>query len=109
MCGPSSPSDSLKRRLRSEERSLDDGLALVRGDLISIFSGTPPDIRSLAERHAVGDWRGRFARAGILPHGSGVFVRAKGQIARRLHPRDWWLVIAATPASEFPDELNPGL
>jgi len=57
----------------------------------------------------VDDWLGRFTKAGILPHGSGVFVRAKGQIARRLHPRDWWLVIAVTPASEFPDELNSGL
>ena len=57
----------------------------------------------------MGDWLGRFARAGILPHLSGVFVRAKGQIDRRPHPRDGWLVIAATLASEFPDELNPGL
>jgi len=56
----------------------------------------------------VDDWLGRFAKAGILPHGSGVFVRAKGQIARRLHPRDWWLVIAATLDSVFTDELNLG-
>lgn len=84
-------------------------LALARGDSISVFNGTLPDIRTLVERHAVGDWLGRFAKAGILPHESGVFVRAKGQIARRLYPRDWLLVTAVAPASEFLDDLNPGL
>jgi superfamily I DNA/RNA helicase len=57
-----------------------------RSDTISVFNGPPPDIRVLAnedeEIKAVGSWLEQQARAGVVPHEFGVFVRSAGQLDR---------------------------
>jgi superfamily I DNA/RNA helicase len=63
-----------------------DGNIENRSDTISVFNGPPPIIRVYAseteEIRAVGAWFREQAKAGVLPHEIGVFVRSAGQLAR---------------------------
>ncbi len=63
-----------------------DGNTEDRSDTVSVFNGPPPDIRTLtgedAEIKAVGAWIADQAKAGVLPHELGVFVRSAGQLDR---------------------------
>lgn len=63
-----------------------DGNTEDRSDTISVFNGTPPEIRVLkneaAEKAAVGDWMKKQSDAGVLPHECGVFVRSDRQLDR---------------------------
>ncbi len=63
-----------------------DGSSEDRSDTISVFNGQPPTIRSLQtedeEVKAVGNWITEHARAGVLPHEFGVFVRSAMQLDR---------------------------
>ena len=53
---------------------------------MSVFNGPPPTIQSLKsedeEIEAVGDWIAEHAKAGVLPHEFGVFVRSDAQLDR---------------------------
>jgi mRNA-degrading endonuclease RelE of RelBE toxin-antitoxin system len=57
-----------------------------RSDTISVFNGPPPTIQSFKsegeEAKAVGRWMAEQAKAGVLPHEFGVFVRSDAQIER---------------------------
>jgi superfamily I DNA/RNA helicase len=63
-----------------------DGNREDRGDTVSVFNGPPPTLRSLRseadEISAVGGWIAEQARAGVLPHEFGVFVRSEAQLDR---------------------------
>jgi mRNA-degrading endonuclease RelE of RelBE toxin-antitoxin system len=63
-----------------------DGNTEERGDTVSVFNGPPPKIAGLKseveEAKAVGEWISDHAKAGVLPHEIGVFVRSAGQIER---------------------------
>jgi mRNA-degrading endonuclease RelE of RelBE toxin-antitoxin system len=63
-----------------------DGNSETRSDAVSVFSGPPPTIRSLKseseEIKIVGDWIMEWAKAGVLPHEFGVFVRSDAQLER---------------------------
>jgi mRNA-degrading endonuclease RelE of RelBE toxin-antitoxin system len=63
-----------------------DGNEENRGDTVSVFNGPPPIIRSYKsqgeEIKAVGDWIAEQAKAGVLPHEFGVFVRSETQLGR---------------------------
>jgi superfamily I DNA/RNA helicase len=63
-----------------------DGNSEDRSDTISVFNGPPPAVRSLKseadEIKAVGAWISDQARAGVLPHEFGVFVRSDAQLER---------------------------
>jgi mRNA-degrading endonuclease RelE of RelBE toxin-antitoxin system len=63
-----------------------DGNSEDRSDTVSVFNGPPPVILTLkdesAEINAVGNWIAERAKAGVLPHEFGVFVRSKGQLDR---------------------------
>jgi superfamily I DNA/RNA helicase len=63
-----------------------DGNTEDRSDTVSVFNGPPPVILTLkgenAEIKAVGDWIAERAKAGVLPHEFGVFVRATAQLER---------------------------
>ena len=63
-----------------------DGNTEVRSDTVSVFNGPPPAILTLkdesAEIKAVGAWIGERAKAGVLPHEFGVFVRSAAQLDR---------------------------
>ena len=63
-----------------------DGNTEVRSDTISVFNGAPPTVRVFksanAEVEAVGAWLAEQARAGVLAHECGVFVRSDGQLDR---------------------------
>lgn len=73
-------------RLLGPEITDVDGNAEVRSDAISVFNGPPPVIRAFADQAAeiaaVGSWLAEHAKAGLLPHEFGVFVRSEGQLAR---------------------------
>ncbi|MEO7822697.1 MAG: 3'-5' exonuclease, partial [Gemmatimonadaceae bacterium] len=63
-----------------------DGNIEDRSDAVSVFNGPPPTIHSLKseseEISAVGNWIGELAKAGVLPHELGVFVRSAAQLGR---------------------------
>lgn len=63
-----------------------DGNTEDRRDTVSVFNGPQPVMRALAsegdEIQAVGAWLTERAKAGVLPHEFGVFVRSAAQIAR---------------------------
>lgn len=63
-----------------------DGNHEERSDTVSVFNGPPPEIRELKstdeEAKAVGNWIGQRAKAGVLPHEIGVFVRSAAQLDR---------------------------
>ncbi len=63
-----------------------DGNVEDRSDTVSVFNGPPPVIRVQAseqnEIEAVGAWLTERAKAGVLPHEIGVFVRSETQLKR---------------------------
>jgi len=63
-----------------------DGNSEDRSDTVSVFNGPPPMIRSVKteaeEIKTVGNWIKDNAKAGILPHEFGVFVRSAAQLDR---------------------------
>lgn len=63
-----------------------DGNSEDRSDTVSVFNGSPPLIRVLKtedeEAKIVGSWIAEQAKAGLLPHEFGVFVRSSGQLDR---------------------------
>jgi superfamily I DNA/RNA helicase len=71
--------------LGPEVGDADDGKQ-DRSDTVSVFNGTPPEVRVLdteaKETKAVADWLKGLAKAGVLPHEIGVFVRSAAQVPR---------------------------
>ncbi len=63
-----------------------DGNSEDRSDTVSVFNGPPPVVHSLPnenqEARTVGDWIAERAKAGVLPHEFGVFVRSAAQLDR---------------------------
>jgi mRNA-degrading endonuclease RelE of RelBE toxin-antitoxin system len=63
-----------------------DGNSDDRTDTVSIFNGPPPTIQTLKsegeEITTVGSWIAEHARAGIMPHEFGLFVRSIDQLNR---------------------------
>lgn len=63
-----------------------DGNSEDRSDTVSVFNGPPPTIRSIKteseEAQIVGKWIAEQAKAGVLPHEFGVFVRSAEQLDR---------------------------
>ncbi len=63
-----------------------DGNAEDRNDTISVFNGPPPVIRALKDQgeevKSVGGWITEQAKAGLLPHEFGIFVRSDAQLDR---------------------------
>ena len=73
-------------RLLGPEVTDVDGNNEVRSDTVSVFNGPPPTIRVLKseseEVKTVGDWLSEQAKAGVLPHEFGLFVRSAAQLDR---------------------------
>lgn len=63
-----------------------DGNREDRSDTVSVFNGPPPLIQSFPsaemEADTVGKWLSDNAKAGLLPHELGVFVRSPAQLDR---------------------------
>jgi len=63
-----------------------DGNKENRRDTVSMFNGPPPLIASLKgeddEIKKVANWLQERAKAGVLPHELGIFVRSEGQLDR---------------------------
>ena len=63
-----------------------DGNSDNRSDTVSVFNGPPPTIQTLMseadEIKAVGNWIVGQAKAGVVPHEFGVFVRSAAQLER---------------------------
>jgi mRNA-degrading endonuclease RelE of RelBE toxin-antitoxin system len=63
-----------------------DGNSEDRSDAVSVFNGPPPTIQSsdgeAEEAKTVGNWLSEKAKAGVLPHEIGVFVRSAAQLDR---------------------------
>jgi superfamily I DNA/RNA helicase len=63
-----------------------DGNREDRSDTVSLFNGPPPTIHTFRsegeETSAVGIWMAEQAKAGLLPHEFGVFVRSTAQLDR---------------------------
>jgi superfamily I DNA/RNA helicase len=63
-----------------------DGNSEDRSDTVSVFNGPPPTVHSLKseieENKLVGNWIAERAKAGVLPHEIGVFVRSVAQLDR---------------------------
>ena len=63
-----------------------DGNSENRSDTVSVFNGPPPTILTFKDEgdeiKAVGSWIAEQAKAGILPHEFGVFVRSAAQLER---------------------------
>jgi superfamily I DNA/RNA helicase len=63
-----------------------DGNSEDRSDTVSVFNGPPPTVHSLKsegeEATLVGSWIAERAKAGVLPHEFGVFVRSATQLDR---------------------------
>ena len=63
-----------------------DGNTEKRSDTVSVFNGPPPAIHPLKsegeEVKTVGNWIAERAKAGVLPHEFGVFVRSEAQLDR---------------------------
>ncbi len=60
-----------------------DGNSEKRSDTVSVFNGPPPTIRKFKneseEVEAVGSWLAKQAKAGLLPHEIGLFVRSEAE------------------------------
>lgn len=63
-----------------------DGTTEDRSDTVSVFNGPPPTIQSFnteaEETRAVAAWITAHAKAGVLPHEFGIFVRSEAQLPR---------------------------
>ena len=63
-----------------------DGNSEDRSDTVSVFNGPPPIIYTLKDEDeeikTVGNWIVEQAKAGVLPHEFGVFVRSAAQLER---------------------------
>jgi hypothetical protein len=63
-----------------------DGNVEDRSKTVSVFNGPPPTIATFksesAETKAVGKWMAEQAKAGVMPHEFGVFVRSEAQLER---------------------------
>jgi len=63
-----------------------DGNIEDRSDTVSVFNGPPPDIHILKDESeeigTVGNWIGERAKAGVMPHELGIFVRSEAQLDR---------------------------
>jgi len=63
-----------------------DGNTEDRSDTVSVFNGPPPDIHILKDENqeigTVGNWIGERAKAGVMPHEFGIFVRSEAQLDR---------------------------
>ncbi len=63
-----------------------DGNSEDRSDTVSVFNGPPPTVLSCAteaeEIEAVGNWIAEQAKAGVVPHEFGLFVRSEAQLER---------------------------
>lgn len=63
-----------------------DGNSENRSDTVSVFNGPPPTILLFKnedeEFKTVGNWIAERAKAGVLPHEFGVFVRSAAQLER---------------------------
>jgi mRNA-degrading endonuclease RelE of RelBE toxin-antitoxin system len=63
-----------------------DGNSDDRSDTVSVFNGPPPIIRTLksndGEITTVGTWIAEHAKAGVMPHEFGLFVRSMDQLDR---------------------------
>ena len=63
-----------------------DGNNEDRSDTVSVFNGPPPTIRELKNENeeikTVGSWLADQAKAGVLPHEFGLFVRSAAQLDR---------------------------
>jgi mRNA-degrading endonuclease RelE of RelBE toxin-antitoxin system len=63
-----------------------DGNSESRSDTVSVFNGPPPTICSLKspseEIKTVGNWIKEQAKAGVVPHEFGVFVRSEAELDR---------------------------
>jgi superfamily I DNA/RNA helicase len=63
-----------------------DGNREDRSDTVSVFNGPPPTIHSFKseseEIKRVGNWIAEQAKAGVMPHEFGVFVRSEAQLDR---------------------------
>jgi mRNA-degrading endonuclease RelE of RelBE toxin-antitoxin system len=63
-----------------------DGNSEDRSDTVSVFNGPPPTIRAFKseseEIKTVGNWMAERAKAGVLPHEFGLFVRSAAQLNR---------------------------
>jgi len=70
-------------RLLGPEMTDVDGNSEKRSDAVSVFNGPPPSIRKLKsesdEIKAVGGWLAEQAKAGVLPHEIGLFVRSAAE------------------------------
>lgn len=75
-------------RLLGPELSDVDGVSERRSDTVSVFNGPPPAIRKLKsaseEIEAVGGWLADQAKAGLLPHEIGLFVRSEAERERAI-------------------------
>src|SRR5207247_1062441 len=71
-------------RLLGPEMTDVDGNSENRSDTVSVFNGPPPTIRVLKsegeESKTVGAWLSEQAKAGVLPHELGLFVRSEAQL-----------------------------
>jgi superfamily I DNA/RNA helicase len=63
-----------------------DGNSEDRSDTVSIFNGPPPTIQTLKSENeeikTVGNWIAGHAKAGLMPHEFGLFVRSTDQLNR---------------------------
>jgi mRNA-degrading endonuclease RelE of RelBE toxin-antitoxin system len=63
-----------------------DGNSEDRNNTVSVFNGPPPTVHSFKseseEIKAVGNWIAEQAKAGVMPHEVGVFVRSTAQLDR---------------------------
>jgi superfamily I DNA/RNA helicase len=63
-----------------------DGNSEDRSDTVSVFNGPLPTIHSLKteseETKTVGKWIAEQAKAGVMPHEIGVFVRSEAELDR---------------------------
>jgi hypothetical protein len=63
-----------------------DGNSENRSDTVSVFNGPPPTVQSLKSENeeitTVGNWIAEQAKAGVMPHEFGVFVRSAAQLDR---------------------------
>ena len=73
------------RLLGSSVRDV-DGNSEERNDTVSVFNGPAPTIRSVEseseEIKTVAKWIAEQAKAGVMPHELGVFVRSEAQLDR---------------------------
>jgi mRNA-degrading endonuclease RelE of RelBE toxin-antitoxin system len=63
-----------------------DGNGEDRSDTVSVFNGPPPTVRAVKneseETKTVGNWVAEQAKAGVMSHEFGVFVRSEGELDR---------------------------